>query len=129
MKRSVFLIVAGVLAILFGTNMLFMPGQMLDMVAVETNLSTRVVLQWMGCPLVSIGVMNLLSRSDEGSPALRAIMVGNILLHVMGEGIDVYDYLNAYIKLGGVIMGTVVHGTLTLGFLYFLTKLPKAAKA
>lgn len=44
--------------------MLFMPGQMLDIVAVATNQSTGVVLQWMGCPLVSIGVMNILARNE-----------------------------------------------------------------
>ena len=122
MKRSVFMVIAGILAIIFGCTMLFNPGQMLTMVAIETNLSTKVVLQWMGCPLISVGIMNILARNDAGSPGLRAIMLGNIILHGLGWGIDVYGYMQGYLLMSGLVMGSVVHGLLIAGFWYYLSK-------
>lgn len=127
MKRSVFLIIAGILPILFGLTMIFNGNQMLGIVSIETNLSTRVVLQWMGCPLMALGVMNLLARNDAGSPALRALMIGNILVHVFGAAVDAYDFAKGYINAQGIGMGSVVHGILILGFGYYLAKLPKTA--
>src|SRR5258708_7024578 len=103
MKRSVFLMIAGVLPIIFGLIMVFNPGKMLEMVSSETNLSTRLVLQWMSCPLFAIGIMNLVSRNDEGSKALRAIMIGNIAAHVLGIGVDIYQYSFNYLKFSGII--------------------------
>ena len=126
MKRSVFMVIAGVMAIFFGLTMVFNPGQMLDMVAIDTNLSTRVVLQWMGCPLIAIGIMNILARNDGGSLGLRAIMIGNILLHFLGAGIDVFDFANGYLKVSGLAMGAVVHGVLIIGFGFYLSRLAKS---
>ena len=125
MSRSVFLILAGIIGIFFGGTMIFNSAQMLDMVAIPTNQSTSVVLQWMGCPLIAIGLMNILARRDAGSIALRAIMIGNILLHVFGMAIDVYDYRNAFIKISGLEMGAVVHLILIAGFLFYYLRLGK----
>jgi hypothetical protein len=126
MSRKVFFIIAGILPILFGLTMIFNGKQMLDMVAIETNASTAVVLQWMGCPLISVGIMNLLARNDEGSIALRALMIGNILIHVLGMGIDVYDYASGFIKMSGVVMGAIVHIGLGGGFAFYLSRLGRA---
>ena len=125
MKRSAFLTLAGILPVFFGMTMLLNPKQMLDMVAVDTNLSTRLVLQWMSCPLISIGIMNLLARNDEGSKALRAIMIGNILTHVLGMGVDIYEFVNGYLKISGIIFGSVLHLVLAGAFMIYLKKLPK----
>jgi hypothetical protein len=124
MKRKHFLLIAGVLAAFFGVSMLASPGQMLTNMAHDA-LEARRVLQWMGVTLLSIGVINFLSRNDEGSPALRAVMIGNIVLHILGFGIDVYHQSLGFVQTSGVIMGAVVHGLLTLGFIIYLRKLPR----
>ena len=124
MSRSAFLLVAGVLAAAFGTMMLVFPQQMLTNMARDAP-EARCVLQWMGVVLLSVGVINILAKSDAGSPALRAVMVGNIVLHVLGFGIDVVQHLEGFVQASGVAMGGLVHGLLTAGFAYFLAKLPK----
>lgn len=122
MSRKLFLIIAGVMAVIFGLGMLASPQQMLTNMARDAR-EGELVLQWMGVVLLSVGVMNILSRNDPGSPALRAVMLGNILLHVLGFGIDVYHHLLGFVQASGVVMGAVVHGVLTTGFAYYLAKM------
>jgi len=124
MTRSVFLLVAGLMAIFFGAMMLAQPQQMLTNMARDGG-EARFVLQWMGVVLLSVGVINVLARNDPGSVSLRAIMLGNILLHVFGFGIDVYHHLLGFVQASGVVTGGVVHTALTVGFVYFLRRLPK----
>ena len=124
MARRHFLFVAGLMAMFFGGAMLLAPDQMLTNMAVDTPGAER-VLQWMGVPLLAIGFINIGSRHDEGSVALRAVMLGNIVLHVIGFGIDVYGYMHQFVQTSGVIMGGIVHGLLTAGFAYYLAKLPR----
>jgi hypothetical protein len=119
MNRSRFLLVAGLLAVFFGLTMLASPGTMLMNMARDAP-DARLVLQWMGVVLLSVGVINILARNDPGSSALRAVMLGNILLHVLGFGIDVYHHLLGFVQASGVIMGGIVHGVLVAGFTYYL---------
>ena len=101
------------------------PEKMLSNFAAGTNAATNYVMNWVGVGLFSIGCMNFLSRNDPGSQALRAVMIGNIVLHVVGLGFDVYDYSIAFMRMPGLIMGIVVHTLLVVGFAYYLTKVPK----
>ena len=123
MARRHFLLIAGLMALFFGVTMLAAPDQMLTSMAVDSPGAER-VLQWMSCVLISVGLINILSRNDDGSTALRAVMLGNIVLHLLGFGIDVYHHSVGFVQQSGVIMGGVVHGLLTLGFAYYLSKLP-----
>jgi hypothetical protein len=122
MSRSVFLIIAGVMALFFGLSMLLAPAQMLSNMARDSP-DARFVLQWMSCVLVAVGVINILSRNDTGSPALRAVLVGNVVLHVTGLGIDFYHHSQGFVQASGVMMGAVVHGLLIIGSAYYLSKL------
>jgi hypothetical protein len=119
-KRSWFLLVAGVLACGFGIAMLLEPGQMLTNMTSATSTDAAYVLQWMGVALLSVGFINILSRNDPGSAALRAILVGNIVLHVLGFGEDFNQHRLGFVLQSGVVMGGVVHGLLTIGFVYYL---------
>jgi hypothetical protein len=49
-------------------------------------------------------------------------MIGNIVLHVLGFGIDVYHHLLGFVQASDVMMDAVVHGVLTAGFAYYLSK-------
>jgi len=120
------MIIAAVLAVFFGGHMLFAPGKMLENVVVTNTIDMQHVLQWAGCGLISIGLMNFLARNDQGSKGLRAIMIGNIFLHVLGFGLDVYQFNIGFINSAGVIMGAIVHGLLIIGFSFYLSKLSKS---
>jgi hypothetical protein len=125
MTRSRFLLVAGILALFFGASMIAAPQQMLTNMAVDAK-EARMVLQWMGVTLLAIGCINIFSRNDAGSPALRAVLIGNLVLHVLGFGIDVYHHFLGFVQASGVIMGGIVHGLIGAGSAYYLRGLSRS---
>jgi len=127
MKRNVFMIIASILATFFGAHMLIGPGKMLENVVSTNTIEMQHVLQWGGCGLIAIGIIIFLARNDQGSQALKAIMIGNILLHVLAFGVDLYQFNIDFIKSSGLIMGAVVHGLLIFGFSFYLAKLTKTS--
>lgn len=120
MKRPQFLLLAGVLACLFSLMMMLAPDRMLANVSNIPPGGASNVTRWLGANLFAVGVINILARNDSGSEALRAIMVGNIVLHLAAMAFDIMDFTNGIVKTSGVAMGAVVHIGLVLGFLYYL---------
>ena len=93
MKRASFLLIAAIIPLLFGLVMMLAPAKMLsNSLNNEANLQTISVTQWVGFGVFTVGLMNFLSRNDEGSHALRAIMIGNVVFHSLGICFDIYDY-------------------------------------
>jgi hypothetical protein len=85
-------------------------------------------MQWFGIALFSVGVINFFSRNDPGSKALKAVMLGNIILHGAGEAFDIYDYSAGFTQLSGILASGIIHVLLFFGFIYYLLKLPKLPK-
>jgi hypothetical protein len=123
MDRSTFLLVAGAMAIIFSLNMMFMGSQMLKMVIIPTNQSTLMTLQWMGSQLFAIGILTVAARHDPGSPALRAVLIGTLVLHAGGLAWDLVHYVRKYVNRSAVIMGLIVHVPLGGGAAYYLMHL------
>jgi hypothetical protein len=127
-SRKQFLILAAIVPGAFGLVMMVAPDLMLgNSLAIGVDASTRVVTQWVGFGVFSLGLINFLSRNDPGSAALRAVMLGNVAFHVLGIGFDTYDYLAGFMKISGVVSGVVPHALLAVGFVYYLVKLPSRA--
>lgn len=125
MSRSRFMLVAAVVPWVFGLVMMLVPGMMLaNSLAAEFDGTTRAVTQWVGFGVFSIGWITFLARHDEGSPALEAVLVGNVLFHTLGIGFDTYHYLGGVMTLSGLVAGLVPHSLLALGSCYFLTLRP-----
>jgi hypothetical protein len=123
MKRNVFLTIAAILAVIFGSAMTFTPDKMIQNMATASDPSSLHVLQWAGNMLLTIGLINFLSRNDAGSPALRAVMIGNIFLHAGGLIVDWYHYSIGFVNVSGLATGMVVHVLLIIGFVYYLGKM------
>lgn len=124
MKRSHFFIIAAFIPALFGLVMMLAPSAMLDNSLTEpAHPTTIVVTRWIGFAVLSIGLITFLSRSDPGSPALKAVMVGNIVFHGLGIGFDVYGYLTRSMTASGLISGMVPHTLLAVGFVYYRVRL------
>ena len=125
MKRQHFFTLAAIVPGLFGLVMMLVPQVMLtNSLVVSADETTRVVTQWVGFSVFSLAVINYLARNDPGSPALRAVILGNILFHGLGIGFDVYDYSAGFMKISGLVSGLIPHLLLTLGFIYFMRELP-----
>ena len=128
MRRNHFLIVATIVPGAFGLVMMVAPDLMLgNSLAIEAGASTRVVTQWVGFAVFSLALITFFSRNDPGSAALRAVMLGNIVFHVLGAGFDLYDYSAGFMKTSGAVSGVLPHVLLAIGFVYYLVKLPRQA--
>jgi hypothetical protein len=126
MQRNRFFVLAALVPGVFGAVMLFAPGAMLGHgLALPVEASTRVTTQWAGYCVLALALINFLCRNDPGSPALRAVMIGNIVFHLLGIAIDAYDISIGAINISGLVGGLVPHSLLAAGFAYYLVKLPQ----
>lgn len=130
MKRRHFFVLAALVPGIFGSVMMLAPDLMLrNSLATEPEATTRIVTQWVGFGVFSLALINFLCRNDPGSPALRAVMIGNIAFHTLGIGFDVYDHLAGFMTLSGLISGLVPHALLAMGFAYYLVNLSVEGEA
>jgi hypothetical protein len=126
MKRSHFFLIAAIIPGIFGLVMMIAPDQMLsNSLTSEITLSTRIVTQWVGFGVFTVGLINFLARNDQGSSALNAIMIGNIAFHSLGLAFDVYDYSIGVMSLAGLATGLAPHSLLIFGFAYYLLRAKK----
>ena len=125
MKRAHFLAAAGTLGVFFGLSMIVSPDAMLNSMTTMTGAGATNVLRLAGVALLTVGVINIMARNDPGSDALSAIMTGNIVLHVVGWGLDIVDWRSGMLKQSGIVMGSIVHGLLLVGFVYYYVKMGK----
>ena len=120
MKRSTFLLIAGALGCLFGAGMILAPTQMMASMTNATSGEGALVLRWMGGGLLAMGLILVLARNDPGSHALRAILIGNVAMHVIELVFDVIDFQAGFVRLPGVTSGAVVHVAVIIGCLAYL---------
>ncbi len=88
MKRQTFFTRAAIASFLFGVIMVAAPDKMMEGMGSQPNSSTNVVLQVVSIFLICMGLITFLARKDEGSIALRAIIIGSIAMHILLIPID-----------------------------------------
>ena len=124
MKRQTFLTIAAALGTLFSLYMFFAPAKMMEGMGVQSNDTINVILQVMCVMLFTIAVITFLARRDEGSIALRAIIIGSIMMHIISIPIDWVAYQRGiFTQISGLIPGTIIHIILGVGFILCLKNL------
>lgn len=128
MSRKVFLLISGIIGLLFGVYMIAAPAAMMKGVGAPASEATNAVLQAMGATLIAVSIMLLAARNDAGSPALRGLLLGGFLMHLLELPVDWVAYNRGiFTEISGIIPGTVVHVVLGIGFLYYLVRMKKPA--
>jgi hypothetical protein len=126
MKRRTFLTIAAAVGALFAVYMIASPAKMMEGMGCQPSETTNVVLQVMSVMLFSIAVMTFLARKDEGSIALRAILIGSIVMHIASLPIDWIAYQRGiFTNISGLIPGTIIHIVFAIGFILTLKNLSK----
>ena len=126
MKRQTFFTIAASIGVLFSAYMILAPDKMMEGMGSQSSETTNIILQVMCVMLFSIAVMLFLARKDEGSIALRAIIIGNIVMHIASIPIDWIGYNKGiFTKISGLVPGTIIHIILAIGFIYSLKNLSK----
>jgi len=124
MKRRSFFVVAAIVPGAFGLVMMLVPDVMLgNSLALDVDVGTIVVTRWVGFAVFSLACINMLARRDPGSPALGAIILGNIVFHSLGLIFDVAGFTTGTMTTSGMVSGVVPHGLLLMGFLYYAARI------
>ncbi len=119
MKRSTFLTIAALIAILFGLGMLFMPEEFLGMWGLTLSSGGIFLGRSVGALLLSLGVINWIVRNAPDSVALHAILYGNLAVHLLTGTLDLFATTSGVINVQG--WGAVsLHVVLGAGFAYYL---------
>jgi hypothetical protein len=127
MSRRVILLAAGVVGILFGLFFLFGAEAAIQSYNLgDSTLPARLFARATGAALISLGIIDILASSDRDSPALRAIVIGNLLIHLLSIGVD---FSESYPRSAGVWIGLIVHVVFILAFGYLLLNWNKMTKA
>ncbi len=126
MKRQTFLTIAAIVALLFAAFMFAAPDKMMESQGISPDDLVKVMLQFMSIMMFSIAVITFLSRKDPGSIALRAVLTGSTVMHILSMSIDWLGYARGiFPKVSGIMPGTIVHLIFAIGFIYYLVKLPR----
>jgi hypothetical protein len=120
MKRKHFLLISALVAWAFSIGMMLSPGSFTT--GISTAQPTPEVNAWaqfLGTNLFGIGFINFFSSYSPWSGAVRAILLGNIVLHVLAIAADANAYMNNIINLQGIMQSTIVHVVFIIGFCYY----------
>jgi len=82
MATRVVLIVAGIVGLLAGLDYLFATeSAILSFNIGDATLPAMLFARATGAAILAMGVINILAAADAGSPALRAVLIGNVVAH------------------------------------------------
>lgn len=118
MPVRVILIASGTIAILVGLFYLFFTTAAVQSFDLgEPVLLARHFTRATGAAVLAIGVINILSVGDRGSRALRAVFVGNIVVHVF----SIYtDFAESFSRNTTLWLTFALHVVIIAAFGYLL---------
>ncbi len=122
MNRKNFLSVSAVILALFGLGMVLMPENMAKNFGLEINDLSRVLFRDLGTTLLGVAAINWLARDVRDFGALRAVLLGNFILQVLGTIVNIADIGQGYMGSSGWF-GVILHAVLAGGFGYFYSQL------
>jgi hypothetical protein len=129
--RTLFLTVSSAVALAVGTFAVALPHALLESKGVALPNDAAVVwVRELGVAILSLGVMLFLVRRHADSPALRAFLCGNALVHVGLLPIEITAYRAGVVThVSGIVPNSVLHVVLAVGFLAFAARMSKPAAA
>lgn len=89
MSLRILLIVISAVALVFGLYFLLAPDTAIAEFQVGSpEPALRLTVREIGGALISLAAIDWLCRNDRGSPALRAVLVGNVVFFLFNTGLD-----------------------------------------
>lgn len=123
MKRSVFLIISAIVGILFGGMLLYAPSTSAENFGLTSTPEISLLFRSMGGMILSLGILNFLVRNEPDSYALKAILIFNLMTHLIGLIIDMNGIREGVLMFNRVAVGFAVHILISLGCIYYLTRI------
>ncbi len=119
MSRNTIMIVASVIALVFGAAFLVAPGWLMSLYGVTLEAGGEWVGRYFGSALLGIAVLTWLARNATEGEAASAVVAGDLVLSLSGVVVAILDVIsgpgNALLWLN-----VVIYLLLSLGFGYIL---------
>ncbi len=128
MKLSTFMAIAAVIALGFGLAFILVPTQTMSLYGVALEEGGQWLGRYLGSAFIGIAVLTWLARKAPQGEALRAVVLGDLVLSGTGFIVAVLDII--YGSGNALVWSTVaIYLFLTLGFGYFQFAKPTPAGA
>lgn len=115
MKRSVFLLIAALGSFTFGSMMFLAPVLAAHLLDMDSALSTLSVLRGMGGLIIGLSFINYLLRKEQGTAVLKALLLTNILTHLLGLAADVWGAVDGAVSLHAMAPVEITHLFIGIG--------------
>jgi len=118
MKLNTFMIIAAIVAFIFGLGFIIAPAASLKPYGTTTDLTGQFLARYLGSSLLGIAFITFLTRNAPASPTRKGLLAGLFVTMVLGFVVALYDKFagsgNALIWLN-----VAIYLLLALGFGYF----------
>jgi len=118
MKLSIFMVIAAIVAALFGLGFVFVPEQLMSYYGAAPAAPASYMAQLFGAALLGFAVILWLCKDAEDSPMRQAILLGLFVAEGVGFVIALINQLGGGINALGWST-VVIYLLLALGFGYF----------
>jgi hypothetical protein len=123
MKLNSFLILATIVAAVFGIAFLLAPSQLVAMYGVTLTPATEVIGRIAGSVILGFAIVFWGAREGNAADALKAVMMAGLI----ANGLDALILLHATVT--GLLNGlgwlqVLINGGLAVGFGYFMFRKP-----
>ena len=126
MKRSVFFLIAAIVATAFGALMLLAPRFAAQSFGLVGSGETDTLFRALGATLLSLAVLNFLVRNHPASETLKAVLWTNVAAHAFGLVADLWSVSLGPLTFVNILPGLVVHVVIGLGALFYVTRMEAA---
>jgi hypothetical protein len=115
MRLNTLLLVAGLLALVFGLGFLLVPGALLPVYGIDPAPATMLMSRFFGAALVNLGLAVYLLREVREASAQRGLVLAGVAGSVAGLAVAVMGQLGGLVNVMG--WSTVaIYGLLLLGY-------------
>ena len=129
MKRSTFFLITAIFAFIFAAMMLLVPASAAEGFGMVSTPETSLLFRSLGGMLLSAAILNFLVRHHPDSNTLKAILIFNISLNLLGMLSDVPGIMEGILPFSKAVPGHVVHLFIIVGSFIYLRKIKISAAA
>jgi len=126
MQFRTFLLLTGLLALVFGVAFALAPAPVLALYAVTTDVGGLVMSRFFGAALINLGLVLLLVRGVADPKAQGAIALGSCVGSIAGLVVALTAQLNGVVNAVGW-SSVAIYLLLALGYGYFRFAPPRTA--
>jgi hypothetical protein len=123
MKRSIFFIITAILGLLFGGMMLFFPAFAAANFGITSTPDISQMLRSVGGVDLCLGILSLLVYNEPDSKALKAILIVNLLSHLISIVVDGSASFMGVVTFNKIAPGLVAHLFIVTGALVYILKM------